>query len=155
MTNRNALAIPSALFDRFRSHTIGFDDIFDRVFNAVDAQAKLSYPPYNVIKTSDNEFVVELAVAGFREDQLSVELESDKLVVAGSIVKDVAENVDESAGPKYAHKGIAERSFTRSWQLPEHTEVTSVTLKYGILTIALTRNVPAEKARKTFAIELK
>lgn len=136
-----------AFFDNFLTHSVGFDDFFDRAFNMVERQAQITYPPYNVVKVDDKHYNVELAVAGFKEGDLSVEVKEGVLTVTGA-----QEQVTDEKTGQYTHKGIASRTFTRSWQLPEHAEVSKATLKYGILTVALEINTPPEAETKRLPI---
>jgi molecular chaperone IbpA len=134
-------------FDNFLTHSVGFDDFFDRAFNMVERQSQVTYPPYNVVKVDDTHYTVELAVAGFKEADLKVEVKDGVLTVAG-----VQEQTTEDNVGKYTHKGIASRAFTRSWQLPEHAEVTKAALKYGMLTVSLEVNAPPEAEVKRLPI---
>lgn len=129
---------------------IGFDDIFqelERTFQTAGKQD--NYPPHNVIKTGENQFQLELAVAGFNEDELDVSLQNRVLRIEGKRVR------DEDAHHEYLHRGIASRDFERTFPLNDNVEVRSVTVKNGIMTVNLEMVVPeSEKAKKiaiTFA----
>ena len=130
---------------------IGFDDIFqelERTFQTAGKQD--NYPPHNVIKTGENQFQLELAVAGFNEDELDVSLQNRVLRIEGKRHRDDA--VDEV---QYLHRGIASRDFERTFPLNDNVEVRSVTVKNGIMTVNLEMVIPeSEKAKKiaiTFA----
>lgn len=129
-------------------HAIGFDRVFDelnRSFN--NSRADGNYPPFNIAKIDDTHYVVEVAVAGFRDTELDVELKDHVLTVKGDQLKDT-----ESTQPEYLHKGISARSFVRSFTLAEHMEVRAATVQNGILIIALEHVVPEEQKAKKIAI---
>ena len=123
--------------------TIGFDqiaDMMDRVLTNDVAQP--SYPPYNIEKTDVDTYRISVAVAGFAENDLSVEVKENSLVVSG---KKAAEDKDRS----YLHRGIATRAFERRFALADHVRVTGASHENGMLNIDLKREVPeALKPRK-------
>jgi molecular chaperone IbpA len=130
---------------------IGYDEIFQELERAFQTGGKQdNYPPHNVIKTGENQFQLELAVAGFNEDELDVSLQNHVLRIEGKRTRDEA-NVDV----QYLHRGIASRDFERTFPLNDNVEVRSVTVKNGIMTVFLEMIVPeTEKAKKiaiTFA----
>jgi molecular chaperone IbpA len=127
-------------------HFIGFDQLFDELNRTFNAQAKRdNYPPHNVIRTGDNLFQIEVAVAGFAEEELDVELEGRMLTIRG-------EQAPESEDRQYLHRGISGRDFTRTWPLGDNLEVISATVKNGILTVVLEHIVPEEQKAKKIAI---
>jgi molecular chaperone IbpA len=137
----NTLDLPA-----LHRHAIGFDRIFDdlnRTFAA--SRSDGTYPPYNISKLDETHYVVEVAVAGFRENELSVELREGVLTVTGEQVKPENE-------PQYLHKGISARNFTRTFTLAEHMEVRGATVTNGILVIALEHIIPEEKLARKIAI---
>ncbi|MFK7875365.1 MAG: Hsp20 family protein [Paracoccaceae bacterium] len=123
--------------------SVGFDqiaDMMDRVLSADGAQP--SYPPYNIEKTSDDTYRISLAVAGFGDDDLSVEVKENALIVA-------ARKADGETGQSFLHRGIATRAFERRFQLADHVQVTGASHEHGMLHIDLRREVPeALKPRK-------
>jgi molecular chaperone IbpA len=119
----------------FRS-TIGFDRVFDLLENASRSQSLDSWPPYDIIRTSEDSYRITMAVAGFSDDEITITHEPNMLVVSGN--KPDEENAD------YLHRGIAGRSFDRRFELADHVKVTSANLANGLLTIALVREVPEE-----------
>ena len=127
-------------------HAIGFDNLFEQL-NRTFANSKTdgNYPPHNVVKLDDTHFVIELAVAGFAEDEIDVELKENVLTVRGERAK-----TDEEV--EYLHKGISARNFTRTFPLAEHIEVCGATVQNGILAIALEQVVPEEQKAKKIAI---
>jgi molecular chaperone IbpA len=119
---------------------------FDRMANLIETGARLDtapgWPPYNIEQTGEDAYQIELAVAGFGPDDLSIELKEGLLTVTG---KKVAADEDRT----FLHRGIAERGFERRYQLADHVRVTGANLEHGMLTLALVREVPeALKPRK-------
>ena len=116
--------------------TVGFDQIanlMDRVLTAETAQP--SYPPYNIEKLEDDAYRVSIAVAGFSEADLSVEVREKSLIVS-------ARKADENEQKTYLHRGIATRAFERSFHLADHVIVTGATHADGMLHITMERQVP-------------
>ena len=140
-TTLNALDLPA-----LQRHAIGFDRIFDELNRTFATTGNFgTYPPYNIIKMDDTHYVVEVAVAGFRENELDVELREGVLTVTGEQVKPENET-------QYLHKGISARSFTRTFTLAEHMEVRGATVTNGILAIDLEHVIPEEKLARKIAI---
>ena len=126
---------------------VGFDSIFDE-FNRVAALAgKDNYPPYNIIKESDDAYIIELAVAGFKQNEVEIEMEKNILTVKS------VESEEPKIVPEYLHKGISARAFTRSFTLADHVEVLGATMQDGILAIQLQRKVPEALQPRKIAIE--
>ncbi len=123
------------------SWTVGFDHFFDRIESS---QSNQTYPPHNVIKHSDNAFEIAIAVAGFKEEDLTVTLDKGQLRVEG---KDTS-----SKDVEYLHKGIGTRKFEKTFDLAEHVFVKEVTLDCGVLSVKLEREIPEELQPKTFTI---
>jgi molecular chaperone IbpA len=119
---------------------------FDRIFHDVENRISTNYPPYNVIKNSEHDFEIEIAVAGFEKNNLSVEVDQDQLIVKGCRSKD-----DDAS--KYLYRGLAARDFEKSWTLADHMEVKDVELTNGILSIKITRIIP--EALKPRIIDIK
>jgi molecular chaperone IbpA len=123
---------------------------FDRIANLMDQAARLDgapgYPPFNVEQTSEDGFRIELAVAGFSEEDLNIEFKQNTLTVSGR--KAPAEE-----GRRYLHRGIAERNFERRFGLADHVRVVSANLENGVLTVELVRELP--EALKPRSIEIK
>jgi HSP20 family molecular chaperone IbpA len=140
----NTLDLPA-----LHRHAIGFDRVFDELNRTFAAsRSDGTYPPYNISKLDDTHYVVEVAVAGFRENELDVELKEGVLTVTGEQVKPENE-------PQYLHKGISARNFTRTFTLAEHMEVRGATVTHGILAIALEHVIPEEKLARKIAISFK
>jgi len=127
--------------------TVGFDRIFDRITSLHnEGQVKAnSYPPYNITKESDTTYIVELAVAGFTEDTLDIQVENGQLTVEGK----APELPDEK---EYLHRGIAARAFSRKFTLAETVVVRDASLENGMLRILLENVIPEEQKPKKISI---
>ena len=130
-----------ALLDRISKNSIGMHDYLDRVFDFQEAQS--NYPPYNLIQLNNHESKLEIALAGFKKDELKVYTEFGKLYVEGK--KEESENVGE-----FVHKGLAQRSFQRVWTVSDDTKVGSVEFVDGLLTVQLNKIVPEHHSRKEY-----
>jgi len=124
-----------------RQNGIGMDDYLDRFFNA--PMQTSNYPPYNLIQLNNHESKLEIALAGFKKDELKVYTEFGKLYVEGN--KEESENVGE-----FVHKGLAQRPFTRVWSLTDDTEIRDVRFNDGLLVVELGKIVPDHHARKDY-----
>ena len=124
-------------FDKF---FVGFDDIFKQM-NEVATKTIPNYPPYNIKKTDENTYVIELAVAGFGKQHLEVELEGDKLVIKGNV--DQGEDTIDTL-----YQGLAFRPFTRMFTLNDKVEVANAELINGLLKVYLERITPEENKTK-------
>lgn len=128
--------------------TIGFDRMFDELNKTVTNSRGLdNYPPYNIAKLDDTHFVIEVAVAGFAESELDVELKDSKLTITGK-----KEKLEDATEPTFVHKGISTRNFVREFNLADHVEVRGAKVVNGILSVALEQIVPEEKKAKKIAI---
>ena len=124
-----------------RQNGIGMDDYLDRFFNS--PMQTSNYPPYNLVQVSNHESRLEIALAGFKKDEVKVYTEFGKLYVEGK--KEESNNVGE-----FVHKGLAKRSFERVWQITDDTEIRSVGFEDGLLTVDLGKVVPDHHARKDY-----
>jgi len=131
----------------FRS-TVGFDHLADMLDSVAQFDSGVSYPPYNIERTDENHYRISLAVAGFAEKDLAVEVKEGVLSVAGK-------RDPEKEGPRYLHQGIAGRSFERRFQLAENVEVKGAQLENGLLHVELERIVPEEKKPRRIVIGAK
>jgi molecular chaperone IbpA len=122
-----------------RAAFLGFDHLFDQLEKVHSKANNSGYPPHNVIKESDTKFIIEVAVAGFNEQDLAVELKDGFLHITGDMGMKDAEDIAE-----YIHKGISSRKFSRTIRLSEHVEVNGAELKNGILVIQLENVIPEE-----------
>ena len=125
------------LMDKITKNSIGLDNYFDRFF---DLQTSSNYPPYNLINVSNTESRLEIALAGFKKDEVKVYTEYGKLIVESK--KEEKEEVN------YNHRGIAQRSFNRSWTIADDTVVKEVNFEDGLLTVTLGKVVPDHHQRK-------
>lgn len=143
MTN-NTLTLRSLDIPSIHKFAVGFDNMFDELLRT--SQANTNYPPYNIVKHGDDNFAIELAVAGFKDGEISIQVERNQLTVKGEQAVDLDTQVE------YLHRGISARSFSRTWTLADHVEVAGAKSENGILTISLERKVPEEQKPKTIAI---
>ena len=121
-------------------YSIGMDEWFHRM--GALHQTETNYPPYNVIKESNTEFKLEIALAGFKKDQISVYTENNKLFVEGE--REI--NNDK----EYVHHGLANRAFSRAWTISDDVEVKEVNFEDGLLTIKLCKIVPEHQKKKVW-----
>jgi len=119
--------------------TVGFDRLFTMLDSLGQLDGGQTYPPYNIERTGEDAYRISMAVAGFSEDDISVEAHRNVLTIKGE--KRDEQNKDNS---EFLYRGIASRSFERRFQLADHVEVAGATLKDGLLHIDLVRNVPEE-----------
>ncbi len=143
MTNltRYTAADLSTLMDKITRNSIGLDEYFDRIFSLHETTS--NYPPYNLVQVSNVESRLELALAGFKKGEVYVYTQDGKLFIEG-------QKEDKETETRYVHKGLAQRSFTRSWTLSDDTEVRSVDFEDGLLTVTLGRIVPEHHKRKDY-----
>jgi HSP20 family molecular chaperone IbpA len=127
--------------DKITRNSIGLDEYFDRLFNLHETTS--NYPPYNLVQVSNVESRLELALAGFKKKEVFVYTQDGKLFIEG-------QKEDKETETSYVHKGLAQRSFTRSWTLSDETEVRSVDFEDGLLSITLGRIVPDHHKRKDY-----
>ena len=120
-----------------RSGFIGFDHIFNQLEN-IHKHAKDTYPPHNVVKEEEFKFMIEVAVAGFKQEHIDIEVKDHVLTITG-------ERPARRDQDLYAHKGISARNWKKSFRLSEYTEVTGADLEDGILTVNLEVILPEEK----------
>ena len=131
----------SSLVDRINKYSIGMDDYFDRLSTLHETTT--NYPPYNLVQVSSVEYRLELALAGFKKEEINVYTQDGKLFVEG-------QKEDVETERTYVHRGMAQRSFTRSWTLSDETEVRSVTFEDGLLVVQLGKIVPEHHQRKDY-----
>jgi molecular chaperone IbpA len=131
-------------FAPFRRSTVGFDRLFDMLENSSAGQAQENYPPFDLIKKGENDYCIELAVAGFRPEEIDITAQQNVLIVSGR-----KNDETEEKGSDYIYRGIATRSFERRFALADHIQVRGADLKDGLLSIDLVREIPeAMKPRK-------
>ena len=129
------------LFDRITKNSIGMDDYLNRFWD--DTSTTSNYPPYNLIQLNNHESKLEIALAGFKKNEIKVYTEFGKLYVQGK--KEESENAGE-----FLHKGLAQRSFERVWTGTDDTKVGAVSFDDGLLVIELNKIVPEHHSRKDY-----
>jgi molecular chaperone IbpA len=131
-------------FAPFRRSTVGFDRLFDMLENNGASQASENYPPFDLVKLGDNQYRIELAVAGFKPDEIDITAQQNVLIVTGKKNEETQEK-----GSDFIYRGIANRSFERRFALADHIQVKGADLKDGLLSVDLVREIPeAMKPKK-------
>ena len=131
-------------FAPFRRSTVGFDRLFDMLENSAMGGNGENYPPFDLKKSGDNQYCIELAVAGFKPEEIDIIAQQNVLIVTGRKNEESGEK-----GSDYIYRGIANRSFERRFALADHIQVRGADLKVGLLAIELVREIPeAMKPRK-------
>ena len=131
-------------FGRLRPFGVGFDEMFKRL-DKIHSQPQGNYPPYNIVKLNEDQFVIEIAAAGFSKKDFSIDLKDLSLRVKAE--------KGETVEKEFVHQGIAARSFERTFALAEHVKVKDATYSDGILAIKLVREIP--EAEKPIQIKVK
>jgi molecular chaperone IbpA len=133
MTNHQLVRFDTNALNRA---LVGFDSLFNDFEHRFANQINQNYPPYNVLKHDEDTYEIQVAVTGFNKDEITVEVDQNQLIVKGDRI-----SVDEEDA-EYLHRGLASRNFVRSWTLAEHMVVGDASIKNGVLTIELAREVP-------------
>lgn len=135
--------------DHYRALTVGFDEAVKQLEKYAKATTNVSYgyPPYNIVKVDENKYVIELAVAGFAKQDLEIELKEDTLVINGKVTS------SDSEPTNFLYKGIANRAFTRKFNVADTIEVKNVKLFNGMLKVFLENVIPDHKKPQKFEIE--
>ena len=128
-------------FQKAMGFSIGFDSLFDRLFD-MDTTRDSGYPPYNIRKVNELQYVIELALAGFSKDDIEVEVTEGQLAIRS---KKLEEKTEVNSDDSFVHKGIAKRSFMRQFTLSDDIIVKGADLKDGMLIIDLEKVIPDEK----------
>ena len=129
-------------------NTVGFDRLFSLLDSAGNVEGGAqSYPPYNIERTGENAYRITIAVAGFAEDELTIEAREAVLTVKGEKKAEAEDN-----GREMLYRGIAARAFERRFQLADHVDITGAVLKNGLLYVDLKRNIPEELKPRKIAI---
>lgn len=121
---------------------IGWDNHLQKIHQGA------SYPPYDLVKFDDDSYILKLAVAGFKKEDINIQVDGNTLIIEGSAIEDS----DEYEGFKFIHKGIAMRKFKRTFSLGEYMEIDSAVLNDGLLSLSIVTNVPEYKKPKTINI---
>ena len=132
--------------NRVRTYSVGFDRMFDRLFD--ETVQTTNYPPYNIAKTGEDKYSIEIAVAGFSKDDIEIETKENTLVVRTIDKKE--EFVDDV---EYLHKGISNRAFKRMFTIADDVVVNGADLENGMLVIELERIIPEEKKPRLINIK--
>ena len=131
--------------ERFMGLSIGFDSMFNRMMNFPSTQQESGYPPYNIRKVDDYNYVIEIALAGFSESDIEVE-------VADGVISVRSKEDKDADTTQYVHRGIARRSFSKSWTLSDDIVVNRAEFNNGLLNISLEKVVPEEKKPRLIPI---
>jgi molecular chaperone IbpA len=132
-------------FTPFYRSAIGFDRLFQMLDQSAGFDSEGGFPPYNIERTADNEYRITMAVAGFKPDELKIEVKETTLTVSG-------EKQPEGEDKTYLHRGIAARSFERRYQLADYVDVKGAGFENGLLNIDLVRNLPERMKPRQVAI---
>ena len=138
MTNIYRAKDLAELFDKITTNSIGLDRTIQNFWESTN----VTYPPFNIIQENNHESTLEIALAGFKKKEVKVYTEHGKLIVEGK--------KEEKKENEYVHRGMAQRSFNREWQLTEDVEIKKVTFEDGLLTVDLGKIVPEHHARKDY-----
>ena len=142
-----------SIFNSLRPFSVGFDDMFDQFENMLGnggLSMQSNYPPYNIRRTGQDKYSIEVALAGFSKNDVEVEFEDNLLTVRTKLV-DKSENKNDDG--EIIHKGISQRHFARSFTIADDVKVNGAQLKDGLLTIACERIIPEHKKRKLIEIK--
>ena len=138
MTNIYRAKDLAELFDKITTNSIGLDRTIQDFWESTNA----NYPHFNIIQENNHESTLEIALAGFKKKEVKVYTEHGKLIVEGK--------KEEKKENEYVHRGMAQRSFQRGWQLTDDVEIKEVTFEDGLLSIHLGKVVPEHHARKDY-----
>jgi molecular chaperone IbpA len=141
LMTRYGAADLGAFLEKINKNSIGMDEYFDRLFSLHETTS--NYPPYNLISVSNVESRLEIALAGFKKNEVYAFTEYGKLFVEG-------QKEDKETGETFVHKGMAQRSFKRVWTLSDDTEVSDVSFEDGLLSITLRKIVPKHHQRRDY-----
>ena len=142
-----------SIFNSLRPFSIGFDDMFDQfesLLNNGGLSMQSNYPPYNIRKAGKDKYAIEVAVAGFNKNDVEVEYEDNLLTVK---TKKIDKAVEKDMDGEIIHRGISQRSFSRSFTIADDIKVEGAEIKDGLLTINCEKIVPEQKKRKLIPIK--
>ena len=126
--------------------TVGFDDLFDRLFDLNESNS--GFPPYNITKTDDSNYVIEMAVAGFNKKEIEIQLSDGNLTV-----RSLSDSEEENKSSSFIHRGISQRSFVRKFTFSDEIRVKNAELTDGMLRINLEKLIPEHKKPKLIQIK--
>ena len=138
-----------SLFNKLRPVSVGFDSVFDHLESMFNDSPSLhtNYPPYDIVKTDEHSYVIELAVAGFSKKDIAVTVENGVLTVESD-----REGNAESSGEEIIHRGISKRYFKKSFSISDDVEIRGAELKDGLLRISMEKIIPESRKRKEISI---
>jgi len=136
-----------SVFHNINRYAIGFDHLMDHLvsLHSNNNLTTNEYPPYDIIREGESNYKIELAVAGFKKDELSIQLKDNTLTIKG-------ESNSKNSNGDYLHKNIARRSFSKDFTLAENIEVGDAEFEDGVLGVSLTHNIPEEQKPKEISI---
>ena len=136
-----------SVFHNINRYAIGFDHLMDHLvtLHSNNNLTTNEYPPYDIIKEGESNYKIELAVAGFKKDELSIQLKENTLTIKG-------ETNSKNSDGEYLHKNIARRSFSKGFSLADNIEIGSASFEDGVLSVNLTQNIPEEQKPKEIVI---
>ena len=139
-----------SLFNKLRPVSVGFDSVFDHFESLFNESPSLhtNYPPYDILKTDEHSYVIELAVAGFSKKDIAVTVENGVLTVESD-----RESNSESNGQEIIHRGISKRYFKKSFSISDDVEIRGAELKDGLLRISMEKIIPESRKRKEISIK--
>ncbi len=130
------------IFDAAMTYSVGFEDLFNRMHASHSIHT--SYPPYNIVKETESEWRIEMALAGWAKDDIEISTETNVLCIKSKS--------DKESDGDFIHRGVAKRSFTKTFNIADDVEVGNITYKDGLLAIHLTKIVPESQKRKVYDI---
>ena len=134
------------IFDAATRYSVGFDDLFDRFHAYGTGSVQGQYPPYNIVRESDEKWRIELALAGWKKEDIEVSTQQNVLVVKSKVQE------SKPDPEEYAHKGVAARTFTRGFNLSDDVEIGEIKHENGLLTIELNKVIPEHQKHKVYEI---
>ena len=139
-----------SLFNKLRPVSVGFDSVFDHFESMFNESPSLhtNYPPYDILKTDQHSYVIELAVAGFSKKDIAVTVENGVLTVESD-----RQGNAESSGQEIIHRGISKRYFKKSFSISDDVEIRGAELKDGLLRISMEKIIPESRKRKEISIK--
>ena len=139
-----------SLFNKLRPVSVGFDSVFDHFESMFNESPSLhtNYPPYDILKTDEHSYVIELAVAGFSKKDIEVTVENGVLTVESN-----RQGNSESNGQEIIHRGISKRYFKKSFSISDDVEIRGAELKDGLLRISMEKIIPESRKRKEISIK--
>lgn len=144
--NNGPLTVGRIDFGPLTRFSVGLDDIFHDLAKLTNTSQEANYPPYNIIKYNDESYAIEIAVAGFEQSEIDINIENNHLIITGD--RSDRNGIESN----YVHRGISSRNFTKTFTLGNYIEVSNATMKNGMLTINLIRVIPEALKPKKISI---